>query len=40
MEKNAKIEKQQETIEELHKKLKLFEDYLNFYENVNSKGEL
>lgn len=40
MEKDGVIKKQEETIDELHKKLKIFEDYLNFYENLNGKGEI
>ena len=40
MEKDARIKSLQEEIDELHKKLKLFEDYINFYENLDRKGEL
>lgn len=37
-EKDDELQKQQETIDKLNKKLKLFEDYVAFYENVAVKG--
>lgn len=37
MDKEKELEKQKETIDKLKKKLKLFEDYVSFYENISTK---
>ena len=39
MKKDKELEKQQETIDGLRRKIKLFEDYIDVYESFIQKGE-